>query len=48
MDWIFPNAVGKPYEAANLLKRILHPTLKALFLPQAGWRVFRRSVATAQ
>jgi integrase len=29
------------------LKRILHPTLKTLNLPKAGWRVFRRSVATA-
>ncbi len=47
MDLVFPNAVGKPYESANLLKRVLHPTLKALNLPRAGWRVFRRSVATA-
>lgn len=43
---VFPNAVGKPYEAANLLKRVLHPALKSLGLPRAGWRVFR-SVATA-
>ena len=47
MDLVFPNAVGKPYEPVNLLKRVLYPTLKALGLPQAGWRVFRRSVATA-
>jgi len=47
MDLVFPNAVGKPYESANLLKRVLHPTLKSLNLPRAGWRVFRRSVATA-
>ena len=47
MNLVFPNAVGKPYESANLLKRVLHPTLKALNLPKAGWRVFRRSVATA-
>ena len=44
---VFPNAVGKPCEAANLLKRVLHPALKSLGLPRAGWRVFRRSVATA-
>jgi hypothetical protein len=31
----------------NLLRRVLYPTLKALGLPQAGWRAFRRSVATA-
>jgi integrase len=30
----------------NLLRRVLYPTLKALGLPQAGWRVFRRSVST--
>ena len=47
MDLVFPNAIGRPYESANLLKRVLHPTLKALGLPKAGWRVFRRSVATA-
>ena len=47
LNLVFPNAVGKPYESANLLKRILHPTLKTLNLPKAGWRVFRRSVATA-
>ena len=47
MNLVFPNAVGKPYESANLLKRALHPTLKTLNLPKAGWRVFRRSVATA-
>jgi integrase len=46
-DLVFPNAVGKPYEPVNLLRRVLYPTLKALGLPQAGWRVFRRSVATA-
>ncbi len=47
MNLVFPNAVGKPYEAANLLKRVLHPALEALGLPRAGWRVFRRSAATA-
>ena len=47
MNLIFPNAVGKPYESANLLKRVLHPALKALGLPKAGGRVFRRSAATA-
>jgi integrase len=30
-----------------LLKRILYPAFAALGLPKTGWRVFRRSVATA-
>jgi integrase len=47
LDLVFPNAVGQPYEAGNLLKRILYPAFAALGLPKTGWRVFRRSVATA-
>ena len=47
MDLVFPNAVGKPYEPNNLVKRVLHPTLGALGLTKTGWRAFRRSVATA-
>ena len=47
MDLIFPNAVGKPYEPNNLVKRVLHPALTSLGLPKTGWRAFRRSVATA-
>ena len=46
MDLVFPNARGKPYEAANLLHRVLHPALANCGLPRTGWRVFRRSVAT--
>jgi integrase len=38
---------GSGLRSANLLKRVLHPALKALYLPKSGWRVFRRSVATA-
>jgi integrase len=45
--WFFPNAVGKPYEPNNLLKRVLHPILNSLGLTRTGWRSFRRSVATA-
>lgn len=44
---VFPNADGKPCEAANLLRRLLHPALAQCGLPKTGWRVFRRSVATA-
>jgi integrase len=47
MNLVFPNADGKPYEAANLLHRVLHPVLAKCGLPRTGWRVFRRSVATA-
>ena len=47
MNLVFPNADGKPYEAANLLHRVLHPVLAQCGLPRTGWRVFRRSVATA-
>jgi integrase len=46
-DLVFPNADGKPYEAANLLHRVLHPALARCGLKKTGWRVFRRSVATA-
>jgi integrase len=47
IDLIFPNAVGKPYEPNNLVKRVLHPALSSLGLPKTGWRAFRRTVATA-
>jgi integrase len=46
MDLVFPNADGKPYEAANLSHRVLHPALAQCGLQMTGWRVFRRSVAT--
>jgi len=46
MDLVFPNADGKPYEASNLLQRVLHPALASCGLRKTGWRVFRRSVAT--
>ncbi len=44
---VFPNAAGKPYEPGNLVERVLQPALKVLGLPMAGWRAFRRTVATA-
>ena len=46
MQLVFPNADGKLYEAANFLRRILHPALAKSGLPKTGWRAFRRSVAT--
>jgi integrase len=47
LDLLFPSAVGQPYEAGNLLKRVLYPAFATLGLPKTGWRVLRRSVATA-
>ncbi len=44
---VFPNAAGKPYEANNIIQRVLHPAMRSLGLPETGWRAFRRSVATA-
>ncbi len=44
---VFPNVAGKPYEANNIIKRVLHPAMRSLGLPETGWRAFRRSVATA-
>ncbi len=46
MQLAFLNADGKPYEAANLLRRVLHPALERCGLQKTGCRVFRRSVAT--
>lgn len=43
---VLPNADGKPFEATNLLRRVLHPALTKGGLQKTGWRVFRRSVAT--
>jgi|ERR1700674_863437 integrase len=47
LDLVFPNAVGQPYDAGNLLKRILYSAFAALGLLKPRWRVFRRSVAAA-
>jgi integrase len=44
---VFCDAAGKPHDAGNLARRVLTPVLKTLGLPNAGWRAFRRSVATA-
>jgi integrase len=44
---VFPNSVGRPYEANNIIKTVLHPAMRSLGLPETGWRAFRRSVATA-
>jgi integrase len=47
LDLVFSNGAGNPYEPGTLLGRVLYPALAAAGLPKAGWRVFRRSVATA-
>jgi integrase len=44
---VFADASGNPYEPGNLASRVLQPVLKTLNLPSAGWRAFRKSVATA-
>ena len=44
---VFCDVAGKPYDAGNLARRILSPILESLGLPNAGWRAFRRSFATA-
>jgi hypothetical protein len=36
LDLVFPNAGGEPYEAGNLLKRILYPAFADLGLPKTG------------
>jgi len=33
---VFPNADGKPFEAANILRRLLHPALAKCGLPKTG------------
>lgn len=47
MGLVFANSEGKPYEPSSIVGRTLRPTMRALGLPEAGWRAFRRSVATA-
>ena len=47
LELVFANAKGKPYDPGNLVRRALRPAMRELGLPEAGWRAFRRSVATA-
>lgn len=44
---VFANVNAKPYEPSSIVRRVLRPAMRALGLPEAGWRAFRRSVATA-
>ena len=44
--FVFRNAVGKPFEQSNILRRSLHPVLESLNVPKAGFHVFRRFRAT--
>jgi integrase len=43
---IFRNAVGRPLAQSNVLRRSLHPVLKSLEVPKAGFHSFRRFRAT--
>lgn len=47
MNLVFANSEGKPYEPSSIVRRALRPAMRELGLPEAGWRAFRRSVATA-
>ena len=44
---VFCDAAGKPHDAGDLARRVLSPLLNNLGLPNAGWRAFRRLIATA-
>jgi len=44
--FVFQNAVGKPFEQSNILRRSLHPVLESLNVPKAGFHAFRRFRAT--
>ena len=44
---VFANAKGMPCEPSSIVRRVLRPAMRALGLPEAGWRAFRRTVATA-
>ncbi|MFY9527848.1 MAG: tyrosine-type recombinase/integrase [Candidatus Acidiferrales bacterium] len=39
---VFPSKLGTPLRQTNVLHEVLHPALKALGLPKAGMRAFRR------
>jgi integrase len=43
---LFANAVGRPLSQTNLLRRSLHPILKALKVAKAGFHAMRRFRAT--
>ena len=44
--FLFQNSAGKPLAQSNVLRRNLHPILKALGVPKAGFHSFRRFRAT--
>lgn len=41
-EFVFASRRGSPLRESNLLHRVLHPALKALGLPKAGFHAFRR------
>jgi integrase len=44
--FVFRNEVGRPFAQSNVLRRSLHPVLKSLQVPKAGFHAFRRFRAT--
>jgi integrase len=44
--FLFQNSAGKPLAQSNVLRRNLHPVLKALGVPKSGFHSFRRFRAT--
>jgi integrase len=45
-DLVFPNALGKPLEAGNLLRRSFWPLLKRTGLPHIRFHDLRHTAAT--
>ena len=46
LDLVFPNQVGKPMDATNMLKRIWYPTLRKAGLPKYRFHLLRHSNAS--
>jgi len=46
LDLVFPNQVGKPMDATNMLKRIWYPTLRRAGLPKCRFHLLRHSNAS--
>ncbi len=45
-DLIFPNEVGRPIEAQNLMRRSFYPLLERAGLPRMRFHVLRHTAAT--
>ena len=45
-DLMFPNEVGRPMDATNMLKRLWYPTLRRAGLPRCRFHLFRHTNAS--